>query len=50
MNYHPDLYISNSIWDKIWISYQYHRYRDYLLPYCRDDKFAGKPKSRVLKK
>ena len=50
MNYHPDLYISDSIWDKICISYQLHRYRNYLLSYCRDDEFADKPKSRVLKK
>ena len=50
MNYHPDLYVSDSIRDKIWISYQLYKYRNYLLTYCKDDKLADKPKSRVLKK
>lgn len=50
MNYHPDLYISDSIWDKIWISSQLHKYRNYLLTDCRDNKLTDKPISRVLKK
>ena len=50
MNYHPDLYLSDSIWDKIRISYQLHKYRNYLETYCKDDKFVDKFKSRVLKR